>query len=231
MSIEQLFSYSIGKDLSVGSILIIMGISFLLGIIISIAYMLAHRKTGHSQEFSITLVMLPSIISILILLINNNVAYALSLGGAFTLIRFRTTLRETKDLAFLFFSVAVGLSCGMGMLGYAVIFCVLLCVAMVALEWLNYGRVRKNELTLKISVPENINYQGIFDDVLNRHSIRWYLKRVKTVDFGALFEVTYRLEVNGQIDQKALIDEIRTINGNLPVQITLHEYEIATTDY
>ena len=173
---------------------------------------------------------LPAIISILIMLISNNVAYALSLGGAFTLIRFRTTLRETKDLSFLFFAVAVGLSCGMGFLGYAAVFALVLCVVMILLEWCNYGGVKKNELTLKISVPENINYQGIFDDVLNKYATSWYMKRAKTVDFGALFEVTYRLEVNGKIDQKAMIDEIRTINGNLPVQITLHEYEIATTE-
>ncbi len=229
--LDKLFSNALGETLNVPSILIIMLVALVLGVVISLSYMLAHRKTGHSQEFMITLVMLPAIISILIMLINNNIAYALSLGGAFTLIRFRTTLRETKDLSFLFFSVAVGLACGMGFLAYAALFALILCAVMVALEWANYGAVKKNELTLKISVPENINYQGIFDDVLNRYAKSWYLRRVKTIDFGALFEVTYRLNVDGKIDQKALIDEIRTLNGNLPVQITLYEYEVATTDY
>lgn len=229
--LDKFFSSEIGVQLNIQAVLIIMAVSLALGIVISVSYMLAHRKTGHSQEFMITLVMLPVIISILIMLINNNIAYALSLGGAFTLIRFRTTLRETKDLSFLFFAVAVGLACGMGYLGYAAVFAVVLCAAMVLLEWCNYGRVRKNELNLKISVPENINYQGIFDDVLNRYAKSWYLRKVKTVDFGALFEITYRLHVDGKIDQKAMIDEIRTINGNLPVQITLYEYEVATTEY
>lgn len=228
---DKIFSSAIGEQLNIGSILIIMLVALVLGVIISLSYMLAHRKTGHSQEFMITLVMLPAIISILIMLISNNVAYALSLGGAFTLIRFRTTLRETKDLSFLFFSVAVGLACGMGFLGYAAVFAIILCIVMIALEWLNYGAVKKNELTLKVSVPENINYQGVFDEVLNRYAKSWYMKRVKTIDFGALFEISFRLTIDGKIDQKALIDDIRTLNGNLPVQITIHEYEIATTDY
>ena len=228
--LDKFFSSALGSSLNIGSVLIIMAVALILGIVISVAYMLANRSKGHSQEFMITLVMLPAIISILIMLISNNVAYALSLGGAFALIRFRTTLRETKDLSFLFFAVAVGLACGMGFLGYAAVFALILCVVMVALQWCNFGAVKKNSFNLKISVPENINYQGIFDEVLNRYSTSWYLKRVKTIDFGALFEVTYRMNVNGEIDQKALIDEIRTINGNLPVQITMYEYELSTTD-
>lgn len=228
--LDKFFSSALGSSLNIGNVLIIMAVALILGVVISVAYMLANRKKGHSQEFMITLVMLPAIISILIMLISNNVAYALSLGGAFALIRFRSTLRETKDLSFLFFAVAVGLACGMGFLGYAAVFALILCVVMVALQWCNFGAVKRNSLNLKISVPENINYQGIFDDVLNRYSTGWYLKRVKTIDFGALFEVTYCMDVNGEIDQKALIDEIRTLNGNLPVQITMYEYEFSTTD-
>ncbi len=229
--LDKIFSNAIGATLNIQNVLIILVAAMILGFVISLGYMLARRKTGHSPEFMVTLVMLPAIISILIMLISNNVAYALSLGGAFTLIRFRTTLRETKDLAFLFFAVTAGLACGMGFIGYAAVFAIVLCLIAILLDVVNYGSTRRNELTLKISVPENINYQGIFDDVLNRYSKSWYMKRAKTVDFGALFEVTYRLEVDGQIDQKAMMDEIRTINGNLPVQITLHEYELSTTDY
>ncbi len=229
--LDKIFSNAIGAELNIQNVLIILGSALILGFVISLGYMLARRKTGHSPEFMVTLVMLPAIISILIMLISNNVAYALSLGGAFTLIRFRTTLRETKDLAFLFFAVTAGLACGMGFIGYAAVFAILLCLIAIFLEALDYGSNKRNELTLKVSVPENINYQGIFDEVLNKYAKSWYMKRAKTVDFGALFEVTFRLEVDGKIDQKALMDEIRTLNGNLPVQITLHEYELSTTDY
>lgn len=226
MNLDALFTRAVGYTLSLGNVLIILAVTLALGFLISGAYLFTHRKTGYTQDFLLTLIMLPMIISILILLINNNLGIAFTVGGAFTLIRFRSTLRETKDLSYIFFAIATGIGCGIGYIAYAVLFAIILCAIMVVLDTVGFGKPKNNTFNVKITVPESLNYQGVFDDVLNKYSATWVLKRVKTVDFGALFEVTYRVGVKGGVDQKAMIDELRTLNGNLPVQVTLYEYEM-----
>lgn len=223
--LESIFSLASGDSLTLGCMLIALGTALALGLLISLAYLKIHKEEGYAVGFTITLIMLPAIISIIIMLIGNNVARAFSLAGAFSLIRFRSAPGDPKDIAYVFFTLAVGLACGMGYLAYAIIFAIILCLVMIILNEINYAKRKISIMQLKISVPENLNYQGLFDDILTNYTSSWNLKRVKTSDFGTIFEVVYTLNLKSTSDHKKFIDELRCRNGNLNISLTLKEYE------
>ncbi len=224
--LESIFAAStLGDTLTLVSMLQTLGTALILGLVISLVYMQTHKKEGYSAGFTVTLIMLPAIIAIIIMLIGNNIARAFSLAGAFSLIRFRSAPGDPKDIAYVFFTLAVGLACGMGYLGYGAIFAVVLCLVMLLLHSFSFGKPRSSCMQLKITIPEDLNFQGLFDDILERYTDSWSLKRVKTADFGTIFEVFYLVDLKSADDQKQFIDELRCRNGNLNISLTMKEYE------
>lgn len=222
---DALFASILGDTLSFPVVMLLLGVSLVLGLAISLVYMLTHRKEGFVPSFAVTLVMLPIIIAVIILLIGDNVARAFSLAGAFTIIRFRSSPADPKDITYIFFTLAVGLALGLGYIGYAAVFTVVLCAVTAVLGFCRYGVPKHEHMILKVTIPENLNYQGLYDDVLNEYSSGWRLKKVKTADFGALLEIVYFVELNKNCNQKEMLDKIRERNGNLTVQLTFREYE------
>jgi hypothetical protein len=225
MDIETLFSSVISDSLDLPTMLLALGAALGLGLLISMVYMKTHKKELCPASLTVTLIMLPAIIAIIIMLIGNNIARAFSLAGAFSLIRFRSAPGDPKDIAYVFFTLGVGLACGMGYILYGAIFTAVLCAIMVILHVTKYAQNAAFSMQLKITVPENLNFQGLFDDVLARYAQTWKLKRVKNSDFGSVFEVAYDIKLKDGADQKAFMDEIRCRNGNLNIVLTLNEYE------
>ena len=223
--LETLLASNVSGTLSIGKTLLILGAALILGLVISCVYIRTHKEEGYSPSFTVTLIMLPAIISIIIMLIGDNVARAFSLAGAFSLIRFRSAPGDPKDIAYVFFTLAVGLACGMGYVGYAALFAVILGAVMLVLNKVKYGSPGNTDMLLKVAVPENLNYQDLFNDILDKYTDSWHLKRVKTSDFGSLFNVSYRIGLKSGCSQKAFLDELRCRNGNLDVSLTLNEFE------
>jgi hypothetical protein len=223
--LESLLTSSSGEILSFTTSLAILGSALVLGLFISLVYIHTHKKQGYSAGFTLTMIMLPAIISVIILLIGNNVARAFSLAGAFSLIRFRSAPGEPKDIAYVLFTLAIGLACGMGYIAYAAVFALILCSVMVILHYTNFGNPKASAMQLKISVPENLNFQGLFDDILNQYTDSWVMNRVKTKDFGTLFEVVYNINLKPAISQKDFLDELRCRNGNLNISLTSNQFE------
>lgn len=218
--LENLMSSITYGSFTLNNVLLVIVTSIVLGLVISLTYIKTHKKEGYVPSFTVTLIMLPIIISIIILLVGNNIASAFSLAGAFSIIRFRSVPGEPKDLSYVFFTLAVGLATGMGFIGYAIIFTIILCLLMIIIETTKFATPRNKVLELKITVPENINYENIFNDILDKYTIRWNLSRVRTRDFGSLFELRYKIGVNNNFDSKKLIDELRCRNGNLNISLT-----------
>lgn len=218
--LDTIFSAKAGELTPLNACLII-GASLLLGLLISLTYLLTHKKEGYARSFPVTLIMLPAIIAVIILLVGNNVARAFSLAGAFSLIRFRSAPGDPKDIAYVFFTLGVGLACGMGYLAYAALFAAILCAAMACLQALRFGQPKTARMTLKITVPENLNFHGLFDDLLAQYTVSWIRRKVKTSDFGALFEVVYDIQMKDEAGQKDFLDAIRQRNGNLNISLTL----------
>ncbi|MEN6389583.1 MAG: DUF4956 domain-containing protein [Syntrophomonas sp.] len=220
-----LASTSTAQTLSITTTLLILAGALGLGLLISRAYIWTHKEEGYAPSFTVTLIMLPAIIAIIILMIGDNVARAFSLAGAFSLIRFRSAPGDPKDIAYVFFSLAVGLACGMKHVEYAALFAVVLCSVMLVLNKVRYASPRGNDMLLKITIPENLNYQSLFDDIFSRYTDSWTMKTVKTSDFGSLFKLVYRIRLKNDCPQKEFLDELRCRNGNLDIALTFSDFE------
>jgi len=223
--LESIFTPAVTESLSIGKILLSVGASLAIGFIISLIYIATHKKGGYAPSFPVTLIMLPSIIAIIILLIGDNVARAFSLAGAFSLIRFRSAAGDPKDIAYVFFTLAVGLACGAGYVAYAALFAIILGGVMLLLEKINFARPKTPGMLLKITIPENLNYQALFDDIFDRYTDTWQMKRVKTSDFGTLFNMFYQIQLKDEGSQKVFLDELRCRNGNLDISLTVDDFE------
>lgn len=226
--LEDIFQSSAAETLSLKTTVLIVLSSLALGLVISAVYILTHRKEGYNAGFTITLIMLPAIISMIILLVGSSVARAFSLAGAFSLIRFRSAPGDAKDIAYVFFSVAVGLACGMGFIAYAALFAIMLCAVMALLQAVRFGTRGSAPMRLRITIPENMDYQGVFDETLSRFTSSYKLVRVRTAEFGSLFELSYDVYVKDMSRSKKLMDALRTKNGNLNVTLSLREQNEVT---
>ena len=222
--LDTIIKSTTGESFTLSNTLIILATSIVLGLAISVVYMLTHKKKGYNASFPTTLIMLPVIISIIILLVGNNVARAFSLAGAFSIIRFRSAPGDPKDISYVFFTLAVGLACGMGYISYAAIFTVVLGLVMIVLDIVKFGEGKGNSMDLKITVPENLNYENVYDDILDKYASDWDLKKVKTKEFGALFELDYLVLLKKDANTKKFIDELRCKNGNLAITLTNNQY-------
>ncbi|MGN9120481.1 DUF4956 domain-containing protein [Turicibacter bilis] len=220
--LETIINSTDGTSFTLTNTLIVITAAIILGFLISLVYMRTTKKAGYSPSFTVTLIMLPVIISIIILLVGNNVARAFSLAGAFSLIRFRSAPGEPKDIAYVFFTLAVGLCCGMGYIGYAIIFTIILCLVMLILDVTRFAMPKTKAMSLKIIVPEDLNYEGVFDEILNSYTTNYKIQSIRTRDFGALFELNYSIHLLEEANQKQFIDELRCRNGNLNITLTLN---------
>lgn len=223
--LETIIATTTGESFTFINALIVIFASIFLGIITSCVYMYTNAKRGYNQGFLTTLIMLPVIISIIILLVGNNVARAFSLAGAFSIIRFRSAPGDPKDIAYIFFTLAVGLTCGMGYIGYAFVFTIILSALILMLELVKFGAPKGKTMQLKITVPEDLNYEGVFEEVLSEFAISYDLERVRTRDFGSLFELYYRVQLKPEANQKSFLDELRCRNGNLNISLTMSGFE------
>ncbi|HBB71308.1 MAG TPA: DUF4956 domain-containing protein [Ruminococcus sp.] len=217
-------STSIIDTIKPGEFFLCVGAALVMGFLISLIYMATHRKEGYSQSYVLTMIMLPTIVALILLLINTT-AGALSLAGAFTLVRFRSVAGDPRDIAYVFYAMAAGVACGIGYVGFAIVFFVVLGIVLYALSVIDFGGAKKRHMTLKISIPENLDYQGVFEPVLNKYTEFHKLRRVKTTNFGTLFELIYSVDVNDNIDQKKFIDELRALNGNMTINLVFFRYD------
>lgn len=221
---NSLFSSELSDKLTITNTIVIVLAALILGLVMGIVYILSHRDSGYSQSFILTLVMLPAVVSIIILLVGNSVARAFSLAGAFSLIRFRSTPGEPFDIAFVFSSVAIGLACGIGYIGYAALFTLILGLAIILLKLFKFAAVKTQTMSLKVVVPEDLNVSHFIDDILNEYAVSWKEIKLKSVNFGSLFELSYHLELKEGVNQKEMLDKIRGRNSNLNVSLTRFNY-------
>lgn len=219
----NLTSGNIATSLDWKSVLVTVLSAAAIGFVISLVYMLTHKKEGYSQAFCVSLILLAPIVGMVILVIGNNIATAFSLAGAFALVRFRSAPGDPKDIAFVFMSVTMGLTCGLGYEIYAAFAVAILCVIILVLHFTKYAGKHHEHYTLKITVPETLNYVGAFDEVLEKYCTTSKMSRVKSVDFGALFELSYDVTLKDEKQIRMFLDELRTMNGNLKIMLSTSE--------
>jgi len=174
-------------------------------------------RNHYSKNFIITLVLLPAIVQSVIMLVNGNVGTGVAVMGAFSLVRFRSLPGNSREIASIFLAMAVGLATGMGYIMMAAILTVIVGVVSVAIVTAPIGNGKELERELKVVIPENLDYTDIFDDIFNTYADGTKLIKVKTVNMGSLYELVYQLTLKNLKDEKRMIDEIRTRNGNLEI--------------
>ncbi|MBQ8926881.1 MAG: DUF4956 domain-containing protein [Oscillospiraceae bacterium] len=215
--------YGTTSTVTMGSFLACLIASLVLGVGMSLVYMFTHKKEGYAQSYAVTLIMLPPIVCVLLMLIS--FIGGIAIAGIFGLTRYRSVAADPKDIGYVFMAMAIGVVTGMGYIAYAVIFFVIMAIVLFVLNVLNYAAPKASDMTLKIAIPENLNYEGLFDAVLNKYTSEWRLRRVKTTNFGSMFDCIYSIKLPNNVEQKKFIDELRTLNGNMTVTLTLFKYD------
>jgi hypothetical protein len=208
---------------SIGQFILILLSTVVFGFIVSVTYLFSDKHRTPLRSQALTLVIMPTIVTVIVMMVGSNLAAALSLGGAFAIIRFRSVASEPKDIAYILFCMAIGLTSGTGLMLYALCVTIALCLVMFVLERLRFAVLKRTFKTLKITIPENFNYQNAFDDIFQRYATDVVQKRVRTTDLGSLFEITFDVTMQNDVDEKAFIDELRARNGNLQVILVLGE--------
>jgi len=200
--------------------------AILFGLIISKVF---QYKNTSTKSFLATLAVLPAVVGVVIMMVNGSIGAGIAVAGAFSLIRFRSVPGTAKEISAIFVAMAVGLSCGMGYIGYGFIFTLIISVLIIVLEKTNFGS-QKNGLkhqVYRITIPEDLDYTHVFDGIFKKYTNEYTLEQVKTTNMGSLFRLTYTVEMKKEANEKALIDELRTRNGNLEitssVQSTINE--------
>jgi len=207
-------------ELTLINILIVLITATILGGVLSFVFVFTHKKTVYDHAFSVTLLLMPLVISIIIMLVSNNLARAFSLAGVFTLVRFRTAIADSRDITYILSSVGIGLASALGYINYAMLITGFIAVILLLLHTFNLDKDKNNHAKLRIVIPENLNYSNVFDDVFKVYVHSHQLQKVKTTDFGTMFELTYLIKLKNNVDQKAFLDELRVRNGNLSITLT-----------
>ena len=222
---EFLFPAIGDVDLTATGTIISMLLSLVLSVLISVVYVATNKKRGYISSFPAAIVILAPLMAGVTLIINSNVATAVSLGGALTLLRIRSYPKDTKDIVSLLFAIVVGLGCGTGYFGISIIITLVICALMIILNTTKFGVPKPSNMLLKITIPEDLNFEGIFDEVLEKYTEDYALKEIRTTDFGSLYELRYIINLPVEADRREFVDEIRCRNGNLDVILTLREFD------
>lgn len=201
-------------SLSMGEAGICVAAALGLGLVIGWVYM---QCGPYTKNFVVTLALLPVLIQIVIMMVNGNLGTGVAVLGAFSLIRFRSVPGTSREITNIFFSMAVGLAAGTGYLTFALFITVAVCLVQAALYRSGFGETKSGEKLLKITIPENLDYETVFDDIFGEFTRTAELERVKTTNLGSMYELDYRVFLKTPGTEKRLMDEIRCRNGNLTV--------------
>ena len=207
-------------QLSVSTALITMIAAMVLGAVIAITYKVTQNEAMYQRSLAITLFMLPVILSVIILFVGSNVARAFSMAGTLSIIRFRSAPGDAKDIGFIFFDIAAGLACGVGMYGYGALFVVVLCLIIIIVEKAKLFSPRSIYQTLKITIPEDLNYQSVFDEILSQYTSKYELSQIRTTDLGSLYQLTFQICMDKDANEQEMINALRTRNGNLTILLS-----------
>ncbi len=175
-------------------------------------------RNRYTKSFLLTLVILPAIVSVVIMMVNGNVGAGVAVMGAFSLVRFRSVPGSAKEIAMLFLSMGAGLATGMGYLGYAVVFSVILGLIFTIINCSPFGESDMDRARdLRITIPEDLNYTEVFEDIFEHYTASHALRRVKTTNMGSLFKLEYDVTLRDPQKEKDMIDALRVRNGNLEI--------------
>lgn len=218
---DSIFGGEIQVTVSVWNFLLCVLVSLVLGGAYYFAYSIKNRTTS---SFRTSLVFLPPVVCVVIMMVSGNIGIGVAIAGAFSLVRFRSAQGSAKEISVIFMAMCSGLIAGVGYIAYAVLFTVLMCAIIVCSNILYRVKERKSRRkTLKITIPEDLDYTEVFADIFEKYTDENRLKAVKTSNMGSLYKLTYDVTFKKNVSEKQFIDEIRVRNGNLEIMILREE--------
>ena len=227
---DTLFRGLLDSDLTsvirVTDFLLCLGFALVLGLIMAFAYMFRSRYT---KSFVVTLALLPAVVCVVIMLLNGNVGTGVAVAGAFSLVRFRSVPGTAKEICTLFLAMGTGLIVGMGYLGFAAMFTIIMSVVYLLYTRLDFGSRRNAAIykTLTITIPEDLDYTGVFDDIFSQYTSSHDLVYVKTTNMGSMFRLTYQVTLRDPAKEKEMLDKLRCRNGNLEIAVSRQEITVS----
>ena len=214
-----LFDSELTTVISVADFLLCIGMSLVIGLLLAFAYMF---KTRYTKSFVVTLAVLPAVVCVVIMMVNGNVGAGVAVAGAFSLVRFRSVPGTAREIGTLFLAMGAGLIAGMGYLAFALLFALILGAVFMLYNTLNFGAKKNADRykTVRITIPEDLDYTGVFEEVFADYTASWELTGVKTTNMGSMFRLTYDVVLKDPAREKELIDKLRCRNGNLEITVS-----------
>lgn len=201
-------------DISPSYLILCTAVSLLCGVGVALTYM--YRNT-YTKNFVVTLALLPSMVQLVIMIVNGNLGAGVAVMGAFSLVRFRSIPGTAKEISSIFFAMAIGLATGMGCLSIALLFLTVVGLMTLFFNTISFGEQKRAERDLRITIPENLEYNGLFDDLFADYTKKAELIKTRTTNMGSLYELTFRILLNNKEQEKEFIDKVRCRNGNLSI--------------
>ncbi len=208
---------STAAGLDITTALICAFTALVLGVILAVT----HMKTSQtSKGFLVTLATLPLLVMAVMIMINGNLGTSIAILGAFSLIRFRSIQGQAKELLSIFFAMMIGLACGMGHILFGVVITIIAVVAILIFSFTHFLEPNRKNRVLKIVIPEDLDYEEVFDEIFKKYTTKAELVRMKTMNMGSLYKLTYDVTMRNGVKEKAFLDEIRVKNCNLKVLLS-----------
>lgn len=223
---KGLFDSDAASVIGMNDFLICLAFALALGLVMAFAYM---YRTRYTKSFVVTLALLPAVVCIVIMLVNGNIGTGVAVAGAFSLVRFRSVPGTAKEICTLFLAMGTGLITGMGYIGFAVLFTVIMCAMFLLYNSLDFGAKKNSQMykTFNITIPEDLDYSEVFEDVFKEYTSQFDLVRVKTTNMGSMFKLTYNATMRDTKKEKEMIDKLRCRNGNLEITVSKQETSVS----
>ena len=210
----------LSTPITITEILICLGSGLIAGILMALVFSFHGRR---SPSFAVTLAVLPMTMCMVVMVINGNLGVAVAVAGGFALVRFRSIPGTGREISAIFIEMTLGVILGMGYIWVAAIFFVITAAVVLILTALKFGE-NTHEKLLKITIPEDYDYEGLFDDIFQKYGVKAEIEKIKTTNMGSLIDVTYRITMTSTVISKSMLDDLRTRNANLSVMITNTDY-------
>lgn len=215
------FDSGAASSISVSSFLLCVAVALAIGLVLAFSYTYQSRYT---KSFVVTLALIPTVVCVVIMMVNGSIGAGVAVAGAFNLVRFRSVPGSAKEIGAIFLAMGAGLAVGMGYLAYGVLFAVILGAVTMLYNKTRLGENKPSlDKTLRITIPEDLDYTGVFDDLLEEYTEKYEVVQVKSTNMGSLFKLTYQLTLKDAAKEKELLDALRCRNGNLEITISKQE--------